>query len=179
MAKKRSSNANNQPEPPGDDRWCNPFQGLQIEGLAKPQEKTPPAPDRKPAAPKKPATKLNKEDLELLKAFADDTTALHSWAEQDSEDDADSGANAPMAKPGRKKLLTLAVERKGRGGKTVTIIRGLNDLPMTTQMELCAAIKNALGTGARFTETTLELQGDQRQRAAAWLETQNFQCRVL
>ncbi|HOG52095.1 MAG TPA: translation initiation factor, partial [Lentisphaeria bacterium] len=76
-------------------------------------------------------------------------------------------------------ILTLAVERKGRGGKTVTIVRGLKGLDTATLMTIGAEIKTALGIGARFADAVLELQGDQRQRAAAWFENKNFSCRIL
>lgn len=176
MKKKPPSAAGKQPrsEKSDDGRWCNPFQNLRLEGLDKPQK--PASPKLEPSQPEPtsaPVT-LSKEDQELLQTFAENTTAM-----PELQQSADSQTAAPRAKAAKKKLLTLAVERKGRGGKTVTIVRGLNDLPMATQMELCAAIKNALGTGARFREATLEIQGDQRERAATWLETKNFQCRIL
>lgn len=73
-------------------------------------------------------------------------------------------------------LLKLVIQRKGHRGKTVTLVHGLKESSMTERMQLCSEIKTALGIGARFVETVLELQGDQRQRAAEWLEGHGFRC---
>ena len=65
--------------------------------------------------------------------------------------------------------MTFNIQRKGKGGKTVTKVFGLQDLDLPEQMELCTAAKNALGCGAPFLDGILEIQGDQRDRAAKWL----------
>ncbi len=68
----------------------------------------------------------------------------------------------------RSPKLRLRVERKGRRGKTVTLIEGLQG----TQDELgrvAQALRKALGCGAGQEESTLVLQGKQLERARAWL----------
>mgnify|MGYP001426139307 CR=1 FL=1 len=106
---------------------------------------------------------------ELLKAFGGEEATSPIKA----------GSAPGTASTSKKLELTLAVERKGRGGKTVTIVRGLKGLDTAALMAINAEIKTALGIGARFTDAVLELQGDQRQRAAAWFENKNFSCRIL
>ena len=45
-------------------------------------------------------------------------------------------------------------------------------------MELCDGIKTSLGIGGRFMDGTLERQGDQRERAAKWLEGNKFRTKI-
>jgi translation initiation factor 1 len=69
--------------------------------------------------------------------------------------------------------VTVRQERSGRGGKTVTLAEGPafagRDLAPLAQ-----AAARALGLGARVEGSALILQGDQRERLAAWLKEQGF-----
>jgi translation initiation factor 1 len=62
-----------------------------------------------------------------------------------------------------KLVAKLRMEKKGRGGKTVTAIY---DLPNNAQFlkELCAELKRACGTGGSVAEGAIELQGELRDR---------------
>ena len=84
--------------------------------------------------------------------------------------------NADGAVAPKGPLLRLGIQRKGHKGKTVTLVHGLKVLSVDERMALCSEIKTALGIGARFVEEVLELQGDQRQRAADWLANRGFRC---
>jgi translation initiation factor 1 len=55
------------------------------------------------------------------------------------------------------------MEKKGRGGKTVTVVYGL---PQNAEFlkELCQELKRACGTGGTMIEGGVELQGDLRPR---------------
>jgi translation initiation factor 1 len=65
--------------------------------------------------------------------------------------------------------IVLRHERKGRSGKTVTLITGLS-LPVV-QIELLArALRKGLGCGATIEQRTIVLQGDIVERAQVWLE---------
>jgi translation initiation factor 1 len=57
----------------------------------------------------------------------------------------------------------LRLERKGRKGKTVTLVDGL---PRNTPFlkELASELKRACGSGGTATEETVEIQGDHRDR---------------
>jgi translation initiation factor 1 (eIF-1/SUI1) len=59
-------------------------------------------------------------------------------------------------------------ERKGRGGKTVTLIGGLAGSPGYLQ-DLAKQLRRAMGCGASVEGNTVVLQGDHQERAAAWL----------
>lgn len=67
--------------------------------------------------------------------------------------------------------LVVAKSRKGRGGKTVTAIRGITGTP--DQLDAIAReLKKALGVGASVEEGEVLVQGEQEQRVATWLEAQ-------
>jgi translation initiation factor 1 len=65
-------------------------------------------------------------------------------------------------------VAKLRLEKKGRGGKTVTVIY---DLPhnATFLKNLAQELKRACGTGGAVSENTIELQGDLRERVREYL----------
>ena len=60
-------------------------------------------------------------------------------------------------------VAKLRMEKKGRGGKTVTVVFGL---PQNSEFlqTLSQELKRACGTGGTVVEGGVELQGDLRQR---------------
>lgn len=60
-------------------------------------------------------------------------------------------------------VARLRLEKKGRGGKSVTVVDGLprNEAFLSA---LGAELKRACGTGGTVSETGVELQGDLRER---------------
>ena len=79
---------------------------------------------------------------------------------------------SPPGKPG-KIVATLRMEKKGRGGKTVTVVDGL---PRNAAFlkDLCQELKRACGTGGAVSEDTIELQGDLRDRVREHLLKKEF-----
>ena len=67
--------------------------------------------------------------------------------------------------------VTLRREKKGRGGKTVTIISGLG-LQSDRLEQLARTLRKALGCGSIVEGRNVVLQGDMTTRAAVWLRTQ-------
>jgi translation initiation factor 1 len=63
----------------------------------------------------------------------------------------------------------VRMERKGRGGKEVTVVEQLG-LPAAELDKWLKALKGGLGCGGTVEEDTLVLQGDQRERLPALLE---------
>ena len=65
------------------------------------------------------------------------------------------------------------MEKKGRGGKTVTVVY---DLPQNDEFlkELCKELKRACGTGGTVVEGGVELQGDLRERVRDALEKRGY-----
>jgi len=63
----------------------------------------------------------------------------------------------------------VRMERKGRGGKEVTVVEQLELKPSQLEQWL-KDLKGALGCGGAVENGTLVLQGDQRKRLPALLE---------
>ena len=65
------------------------------------------------------------------------------------------------------------MEKKGRGGKTVTVVYGL---PHNDQFlkELSQELKKTCGTGGAVVEGAVELQGDLRERVRDVLVKRGF-----
>ena len=60
-------------------------------------------------------------------------------------------------------VAKLRMEKKGRGGKTVTVVDGLPRNGAFLK-DLCQELKRACGTGGAVAEGAIELQGDLRER---------------
>ena len=81
-----------------------------------------------------------------------------------------SGEEEPAKKPA---VVRVGRETKGRRGKGVTIIF---DLPLDEDglKELAAKLKSKCGTGGTVKDGCIEIQGDQRDRLAAELESMGY-----
>jgi translation initiation factor 1 len=77
----------------------------------------------------------------------------------DEEPDADDTAELP---PNQHKLK-IEVSRKGKGGKTVTIVSGFQ-VSLDTLTSLTKALKNQCGAGGATKDNSIEIQGDHRQK---------------
>jgi translation initiation factor 1 len=71
----------------------------------------------------------------------------------------------------------VRLERKGRGGKVVTVIDSLGGSRETLE-EVARALKEACGTGGTVKGGSIELQGDHRERAAAALSARGYRPRL-
>jgi len=82
--------------------------------------------------------------------------------------------NEPLPSGPGKIVAKLRMEKKGRGGKMVTVVAGL---PRNAAFlkELCQELKRACGTGGSVSEDdTIELQGDLRDRVREFLLKKAF-----
>jgi translation initiation factor 1 len=59
--------------------------------------------------------------------------------------------------------LKIQVSRKGKGGKTVTIVSGFQ-VSIETLQSLTKQLKNQCGTGGTTRDNEIEIQGDHRQK---------------
>ena len=83
---------------------------------------------------------------------------------------------SPMGQAGRKStsklpqdgVVRIMRERAGRGGKVVTVIRGL---PAKDVEERAAELKRLCGAGGAVKDGAVEIQGDHRERIAAELRS--------
>ncbi len=86
-------------------------------------------------------------------------------------------APAPAPAPGEKAAekgpqgparAVVRMERKGRGGKEVTVVEQL-ELPAAQLERWCKELKQSLGCGGALEEQSIVLQGDHRDRVKALL----------
>ena len=69
--------------------------------------------------------------------------------------------------------ICLRREKKGRRGKTVTLLSGLTHSARELNA-MAADLKRHCGTGGSVKEGTIIIQGDHRQKIAAWLENKGY-----
>ncbi len=67
--------------------------------------------------------------------------------------------------------IRVSREKAGRGGKLVTVVRGL-PLDDEALAALGKRLRTACGTGGTAKDGQLELQGDHVDKAVAWLQAQ-------
>ena len=71
-------------------------------------------------------------------------------------------------------LVRVRIEKKGRGGKAVTVFYDFDKDQQGKLKELLSDLKKKLAVGGKLTDNGLELQGDQRKSASDWLENQGY-----
>ncbi len=81
---------------------------------------------------------------------------------------------APAAGDG---IVRISCETKGRGGKAVTLVRGLA-LDADALAALGKRLRTACGAGGAVKDGVLELQGDHRSRIADALQKEGFRTRL-
>jgi translation initiation factor 1 len=74
-------------------------------------------------------------------------------------------------------VVRLLRDRKGRGGKTVTLIAGLTGTPAALSA-LASELKRACGTGGTLRGDVIEMQGDVRERVRTELERQGYTVKI-
>lgn len=70
-------------------------------------------------------------------------------------------------------VAKLRIEKGGRGGKTVTVVDGLPRNRAFVQ-ELAKELKRQCGTGGTAGESSVEIQGDHRERLRALLAAKGW-----
>jgi translation initiation factor 1 len=70
-------------------------------------------------------------------------------------------------------IVRVSRESKGRGGKTVTLVRGVA-LDGDALAALGKRLRTACGAGGTLRDGVLEIQGDHRERVIALLAAQGF-----
>jgi translation initiation factor 1 len=76
----------------------------------------------------------------------------------------------PAAAPGDG-IVRVSRETKGRGGKAVTVVRGL-PLDAAALVKLAQQLKSACGSGGTVKDGTIEVQGDHCEKVIALLKGQ-------
>jgi translation initiation factor 1 len=84
----------------------------------------------------------------------------------------------PAPVPMKGQTARIQLDRKGRKGKSVTLIQGLT-LPAAQMEQLAKTLKGALGTGGTFKEGQLEIQGDHRAKIVDLLQKQGYRTKLV
>jgi len=98
------------------------------------------------------------------------------------EADQSAGKEERESKSPAQQNLKIQLSRKGRNGKTVTIIMGL-DLSPANLNDLLKQLKNQCGTGGSLKQeddsTQLEIQGDHRPKILEILIKQGYKAKII
>ena len=73
--------------------------------------------------------------------------------------------------------VRLLRDRKGRGGKTVTLIAGVPGNPAALE-DLATTLKRFCGSGGGVKDGIIEIQGDHRERLAARLVELGYKVKI-
>lgn len=83
----------------------------------------------------------------------------------------------PKSAPPEEQTVYLHRERKGRGGKTVTVLKELQ-LTDEDMQKLAKRLKKAVGAGGGVRDGQIEIQGEQREKIAAELEKLGYKTKI-
>ena len=92
-------------------------------------------------------------------------------ARSTAESAARSAGKAVRKNRGRVDIIR---QTAGRGGKTVTVVRGFVGIGLAEKEQLARAMQKACGTGGTVKEGQIEIQGDKRSEVARILTEANF-----
>lgn len=79
--------------------------------------------------------------------------------------------------PPNQQSLRVQTTRKGKGGKTVTVISGFQ-ASAETLAKLLKQLKNQCGTGGTVKDDTIEIQGDHRQKLVQLLTQLGYPTKI-
>jgi predicted translation initiation factor SUI1 len=83
----------------------------------------------------------------------------------------------PVAKKlehdGKNKTVRISLDSKGRKGKSVTLVEGLQHNP-ATMADIARILKQYCGAGGTVKDGNIEIQGDQRERVREKLLAMNY-----
>lgn len=78
----------------------------------------------------------------------------------------------------KNQLARIWRDSKMRAGKTVTVVGNLNHDPATLE-RLCKELKNKCGVGGTVKNGEIEIQGDHRDRVAAYLQSLGYKTKMV
>ena len=85
----------------------------------------------------------------------------------------DNSEDEASTLPKNQQKLRLSMERAGRGGKTVTVVRGFIGTEEDMNA-LCKLLKQKCGVGGTAKDGELIIQGDHRERLAEILKKEGY-----
>lgn len=82
-----------------------------------------------------------------------------------------TGETKPCKNRGRVDIIR---QKAGRGGKTVTVVKGFVGIGLPEKEQLARAMQKACGVGGTVKDGQIEIQGDKREEVARILTEANF-----
>lgn len=79
----------------------------------------------------------------------------------------------PTTLPSQQQKLRLSIEKAGRAGKTVTLVRGFVGTSADLA-QLCKLLKQRCGVGGAVKEGNMVIQGDHRQKLLEILKKEGY-----
>lgn len=99
------------------------------------------------------------------------------YQEFGSNSNPDAVERATRELPPNQQNLRVQATRKGRGGKTVTVIAGFQAKPETLA-DLLKKLKTQCGSGGTVKDDTLEIQGDHAQKLVQILVQLGYKAKI-
>ena len=96
-----------------------------------------------------------------------------NWIEFDIQEK-NSEETAKVDAVNKKSKINISKQKKGKKGKTVTLIRGLGTEDEILLKELLKTIKVFCGTGGTLIDGNIQLQGDMVSKSIEFLRKEGF-----
>jgi len=91
----------------------------------------------------------------------------------DSEQGRLTGAGTARSHDGKGRRVRVSLDTKGRKGKSVTIVAGMQHNPATME-DIARILKQHCGAGGTVKDGNIEIQGDQRTRVSEKLRDMHY-----
>ena len=96
-----------------------------------------------------------------------------NWIEFDNQEKkSEEAANEDVVN--KRSKINISKQKKGKKGKTVTLIRGLGTEDEILLNELLKKIKIFCGTGGTLIDSNIQLQGDMVSKSIEFLRKEGF-----
>lgn len=115
-------------------------------------------------------TKKKMQKLDLSNFFIQDKKD-EGFKLMQEDDNSQSTENISLPKNAQK--LFVRKEKKGRGGKTVTVVEGYQGNPMVLE-KLCKMVKQQCGVGGSVQNKTFIIQGDKADQVVKILIKEGY-----
>lgn len=115
-------------------------------------------------------TKKKMQKLDLSNFFIQDKKD-EGFKLMQEDDNSESTENISLLKNAQK--LFVRKEKKGRGGKTVTVVEGYQGNPMVLE-KLCKKVKQQCGVGGSVQNKTFIIQGDKADQVVKILIKEGY-----
>lgn len=99
------------------------------------------------------------------------------WASERGDQRKVGPTRAVRSLPPQQQTIYLHRESKGRGGKTVTLVKGLV-LSGDDLKSLAKQLKQVCGTGGTFKDGVIEIQGEHREKIAEFLKQLGYKVKI-